>query len=321
MPITLSAIEWRSFFFFITLFLVSFVLLFFENQNVIFLALVAQLLGFFGLFRLAYFIDEVQSMPRFVSLPARLLFGLSEAEEQYKKQVLHRLQKTDIYIWLGVGFLYLIWLMICCFNVFSSSEISNLFERDVPVVPALSYINMYETLRGISFIGIIALISFLSLTYSQHQKFLKCGLIIFLPVFIMAYIFEMLNVQFVFTLPPFYTSLIQGIGLGKGALLFDAQPDIFITSPTSLFMRYIETGLVGVMCFYALFVPIIFMFFRALLRSTGQNYTALIGFIVLGLLFALDSFVVQPEYYKSLVLLGQAVVALCWGACLKPDKA
>jgi hypothetical protein len=311
----LPASEKRSFLLYLFIVCFSICCLFFGTVG---LSLVSVTLGFFGFFRLIYFLEgHIKNIPSFMTLPGKILFGLSEKESDYKKHILKRLQQKDILFWFICGVLYTGWVIFCGLNIKSHDDISIIFKKDLTVVMGLSYLNIYETFHGIVWICISGLILFLALTYSQSKSFLKNSFIFFLPLFVGLsfllgwYVFQKNN--FVFSFPPFYTGLIQGIGIGKADLIYTYQKDIFLYPPTDLFKRYIEVGLVGIILFFILFLIPFLMFLKNIIRQETHAFYSFCASLVLLSLVIIDSFVIDPVLLRPLQIIGLTLVGLVWG--------
>jgi len=306
-----SASEKRSFFLYLFVLIVCAVSVSFGQSG---FALCAVILAFFGLFRLAYLFEQhLKNFSHFLSLPSKILFGLSEKEEEHKKNILKTLQRKDIITFFGIGFLYVLWIIFCGLHVISQEEISNIFQKDIPNIPTFSYLNTYETVQGVVWIGIVALIIFSSISFSQSKFFLKIGMIIMMPIFLLLLCYVLWKADFIFSLPPLYTALMQGIGAGKADLLFSHQGDIFLYLPTGLFMRYIEVGLIGLMLFFAIFLIPAFYFLKNIVSASSTDFYFLSGLGVILCLFAVDCFLISPELILPLQMIGFSIVGMAWG--------
>lgn len=314
----LSAAEKRSFLLYILVILITSACSFFGTAG---LALAALTVGLFGAFRLTYFFEgHIKNIPPFLSLPARLLFGLVEKEQGYKKNILHRLIQKDIIIWFMIGLLYMGWIIFCGLYVIPHSDIAQIFEKDLPIIPALSYLNIYHTIEGIIWLSLIGLIIFLAFTYAQSEIILKFSFFFFIPLFGILFLFNLWHSYFIFSLPPLYTTLIQGIGAGKSDLIFTNQPDIFLYPPTEIFMRYIESGLIGIILFFGLFLVPTAAFIRKISYPKTSLFYPLCGFAILLCLFINDSFLIDPPILRPLQIVGLTLIGLAWGQ-KKLDKS
>lgn len=286
------------------------------------LALSALILGFFSFFRLTYLLEgQIRKMPIFSSLPSKILLGLGEKEESYKNNIFKTLQQKDVMSFSAIGFLYALWVIFCGVHRVSQEEVSNIFQKDIPAIPALSYLNIYETMQGVIELSIIGLLVLLSMTFSQSKIFLKIMITFSMPIFVMLLIYILLQSDFIFSMPPLYTALMQGIGAGKADILFSHQSDIFLYPPTELFMRYIEVGLIGLILFFSICVIPAFYFFKNIMLFGVIDFHVLSGFGVFLCLFAVDCFLINPELTHSLQIIGFSIVGLAWGSKITAENS
>jgi len=313
-----SATEKRFFFLYLFIICISAISVSFGQSG---LALSAVILGFFGFFRLTYLLEEqIKNMPSFLSLPSKILFGLSEKEESYKNNIFKVLQQRDVMGFFIISFFYMAWVIFCGVHMISQEKVSNIFQKDIPTIPALSYLNLYETMQGIIGFSMIGMVVLLSMTFSQSKIFLKIMVVFLMPIFLILLIYNFWQSDFIFSLPPLYTALMQGIGAGKAEILFTHQGDIFLYPPTELFMRYIEVGLIGLILFFALCVIPAFYFLKNIISPGVADFYLLSGFGVLLCLFAVDCFLIGPELTHSLQIIGFSIVGMAWGIKITPQN-
>lgn len=306
-----SASEKRSFFLYLFVLIICAISVSFGQSA---FSLCVVILGFFGLFRLAYlFENNLKKLSYFSSLPSKILFGLSENEEEHKKNILKTLRRKDIIMFFGIGFLYVLWVVFCGIHIIAQEEISSIFQKDIPNISAFSYLNVYETMRGVAWFGVLALIIFISISFSQSKLCLKTGIILMTPIFLLLLCYIIWKADFIFSLPPLYTALMHGIGAGKADLLFSHQANIFLYPPTELFMRYIEVGLIGLMLFFAIFLIPAFYFLKNILSAHAVDFYLLLGLGVIFSLFAVDCFLINPAPVRPLQMIGFLIVGMAWG--------
>lgn len=296
--------------------------LFLMNGKAEALSLCGVLIGFFGFFRLTFLLEEKGQEVSILTLPARLIFGLSASENQYKKTVWQCLQNKEVLIWFLIGFLYVSWLIYCSFTLsFSlSSEEPIFFVKNIPDGSIFSYLNIYEVVRGVLSASILGLVIFLSITYGVSVFFFKKTFFILFLLFIIAFGFIILKSDLIFSLPPFYTSLFQGVGFGKADLIFNNQPDIFIYPPTEIFKRYLEAGLIGIILFYAAQSVALYSFIHYFVTDNAPKLWAGCGLFCLFLIFIVDSFIIAPVALEPFKVLGFTLLGLCWGASISHHK-
>lgn len=308
-----SVLEKRNFFIFIMIAVLITVLFFIQGNHQIILSVSGLVLGFLGLFRLIYLIEEkMKNIPSILTLPARLLFGLDKSEEAYKEKIIKRFQFKEIIIWFLIGFFYVLWALYCSFREVSFEQITTLFQKDLPFISAFSYLNSYNVLLSLISICIFGITIFLSVSYTQNQKLIKNAvLFLFFIFFSMAFV-QFLQADFVNSLPPLYTALTQGIGWGKADLIFTYRPDIAVYPPTELFKRYIETGLIGAFLFYASFLPILISMVYGVMKRSRESIFSLVGLCVLLILFVTDSLIWPSFLTEPIKILGFVLIGLCW---------
>lgn len=324
-----SPSEKRSFLLFLGVFIVVFILLL-RGDNSNNYAVCAIIMGLFGFFRLSFLLEyKLKGAPGFLTLPSRLIFGLHHAEDQHKKDIWKRLQSKEVFIFMMCCALYATWLLWCSFSDLSfvkfSEEITIFFEKDVPALPVFSYLNIYIIMDHILFMILAIVIIFLSFSYGEGLSSFKyaCGFTLF--IFIGLFLWIAVTSDFILSLPPFYTSLIQGIGFGKADIIYQSQPDIFLYPLTGLFKNYLEGGLIGLSLFYTMFGLIFMQFVKSVSSINAvpfrHNLWGGVGLFCLFVMFIVNAVFITPPFIDAFNIMGLMVVGLCWGALLPVNKA
>ncbi len=318
MDIPPSSFEKRSFFIFIFLILFSSFLFILKNNNEFPLALSAFLLGMFGIFRFIYLMNEkIKNIPSFLTLPAKILFGLNEAESHYKKQIIKKISSKYVMIWVTLSFCFLAWGLFCSFHIINSEEIKLIFQKEFPVIRSFSYLNGYNILVSLLSFIMTGLIVLISVTYYQFIYRLKKIYFSLFLIFILLFVFLFLNSSFTFSAPPLYTALMKGIGWGKADLIFAYQPQTTIYPATPLFKRYIEMGLIGCFLLYGVMIPIIFSLLGTALKNIHDSLYMMVSLFCLLVFLVIDCLIISPFLSDSLKILGFVLIGLGWGLSLK----
>ena len=252
---------------------------------------VAILWGFLGFYRYLYLNSSNHiKIPKALTLPSRILFDLTQKQKHNIDSTIERLLQKDIIVTFICAAAYIVWGLYNSFHpleleLFKSFWLDKQqYKQDVAL--SVTPINNYAILEKISYYLTIMLIVFIGLTYSPQKKYLSALL---LPLTAL--------VAYVAIILPASTSLLEmnfthfkGIGWGQ----YDSFKFLSAEASTGkannnlysgFFKRYIETGLMGALGLYIIFMPIAFTLLKYI-----KKLQALVACILLVLITCLDIF-------------------------------
>ena len=277
--------------------------------------LMGMLWGTYGFFRLAYLSQNpLEPYPVILNLPAKILFGLSQKQEEQRQLSLRRLEKFDFMLWCLAAFLFVGWVLYCSFFPAEISIIKTVITKQEMLldVPIQSAGQTFSILKTLSLYGIVGCSIAMATSFAANEDSVKSALYSLFPAFIagVVFIFFFMPIANPAIFPNFM--LPKGGGLGAAQIMAALSPEIVVSSQTAMMERMIETGWIGGYGLYALFLPVFLMFLKALVIDR-QVLIPAIGLTTLAMTFLLDSFWLSSPVIQGLSLLGLGVVALSWG--------
>lgn len=309
--------ERRSFLFFLFLILVTAFVMGQGGLMTSALGVLGIVWGVFGFFRLIYLLqNNSQNTAHILNLPSRILFGMDAQALQRRDSVLARLTYGDVRFWFIGLAVFCLWALFCTLSPDNIPLVTQLHAKQNAVLGdgVLYYSNYYNITQSFTRYGIIAIIIFLSLSYSLSRTNIRWAYFTLVPLFFIGVVYVVFSLGWAgLPLLPVIDSF-KGGGIGQSFIVDILSRPLMEQFGTGLFRRYIELGWVGAYGVYMLFIPAFYMLLRMMfnpVRSTLKPFLALIIMLCLG---ALDIFWVFGDFPLALLVLGLPLIALCWGA-------
>ena len=295
------------------------------------LGLLSILWGFLGFYRYLYLNSANNiKIPKVLTLPSRILFDLTQDQKQAIDSTIQRLLQKDIIAFFLFTLVFIMWGIYCSLQPLELALFQSFWEDKKDFIPSILPTNHYAILEKISYSLIMILIVFIGLTYYiphyliryPPTKFLWALLLPLIALLI--YIF--INLPYSAALLQMNFSHFKGIGWGKfEAFQFLSNENADITDTQSgFFKRYIETGLVGALGLYIIFIPIILTLVRNFVKHSRTPH-ALSALILLITMAILDFFWLAHPFILSAQMLVLAYSALilrhfCSHSCFDHQK-
>lgn len=315
--------ESKSFLIFIIFILVTFLTVTFTKELHFALGILGVLWGAFGFFRLIHLSsNQYKNLPKIVSLPAQILFGLAQQQDKKITTILQRLAQADVILWVCGGVVFVLFALFCSFFPTEISVIKTLHLKQEILVdfPIQNQTDMFAVMEGLSFYGIAAIVIYCALSFSQSSTNIRWAIYSLLPVFIIAaiYIFAFLPVADVILWPDL--KVLKGGGLGQANIMDVLLPKMMGESGTGLTRRFTELGASGAYGVYILFIPAFVVLVRALFDRNNIFFKPLIGLSCLFLMAVLDALWISAPIIQGLMMMGLCLVSLCWGSVMSQKQ-
>lgn len=305
--------EKRNFLFFLLLLLATVILFSFAPSSPLVRGLLGLAWGFFGFCRLL-FLYHPERMPAILTLSSRILFGLEERQEEERAFILKRLGQSDVAFFFIAGGTYVLWALCSSFFPADITEIVKLHSKqeallEVPVKDVL----LHNIVMAVCFYAVIAIITFLALSFSYDRMMVKKTLYFLFPVFIIGSLFSFLILAKVSSVLWPDLSIMKGAGLGQAGLMLLLTPEMMEESGSFLIGRFIQTGAIGSIGLYVLIIPALFYLIKMLKEGTRTPIIPAIGLVTAALLALMDILLIYNNFSIGSFLLGWVIVVLCWG--------
>ncbi len=300
--------------FFLSLVFFTAFFLFKENLSEKYLGAITVLWSLFGFYRYSYLngLSNIK-LPKILTLPSRILFGLNRAKESQISNSIDGLLNINILLFFIFGLLFIFWGLYCTFYPSEISLIQLYWEGKKEVLQNINieHQSYFIILKKISYYFIIILMVFIGVTYSNQKYFQGYFKLFFIPFFIVM-IFSIIFFNSFFSISTYFDfSYLKGIGWGQFDIFKKLSPYEHTDLNSGFLKRYIETGLVGAYGLYIVFLPILLMVIK---RAFAQEHRLHFTFIIILLLFsfALDFFWLWHPLIGSFQFLILAYMACSW---------
>lgn len=273
--------------------------------------------GVFGFLRLVHLTShQYRDFPKIISLPSQILFGLARQQEERMELTIKRLGQPDAVFWMMGSLIFVIFAVFCSYFPTEISLIKTLqLKQEVVLdIPVHNYMDPFVVMKSLSYYGLIGIIVFSALSFSQSRTNIDWAMYSLLPVFMTAALFTL-----VFTAAaqnPLWPdlSVLKGGGLGQSDIMKNLAPEMMASSGTGLINRFTELGMAGAYGVYLLYIPAFGMMFKLLFDNRRTFFKPVIGILCLIFLVILDSFWISVPLIKGVMIIGLTLSALCWGS-------
>ncbi len=309
--------ERKSFLIFIVLVLFTALIVTLGQESYSALGPMGVLWGAFGFFRLIHLsASQYKNLPKILSLPSQILFGLAKKQEERISLTLKRLGRFDVVFWVfgSVAF-----VLLALFFSFSPSEISvvktlHLKQEVLVDFPIQNKTNLFAMMEGLSFYGIAGIIIYSALSFSQSHTNIRWAIYSIIPVFFVVSVFVLMFSSVAY--PTLWPALgvLAGGGLGQAHIMDLLLPKMMQGSGTGLLRRFSELGMIGAYGVYVLFLPAFITLMRTFFNRRRTFLKPLIGLLCFVFLAMLDIFWISAPIIHSVMIIGVMLSSLCWGA-------
>ena len=307
--------EKRDFLLFLMMIYISAIMLAYGVQLTLFYGILGMFWGIYGFFRLAYVSQNSQNpLPSYLSLPAKLLFGLGKIQEEKRQASFERLEKVDFIFWCLGAFSFVAWALYCSYFPAEISIVRKvIMQQEVLLnVPLQASGRTDGIIKTLSLYGMMGTIIFTAVSFAPSEKEIKSALYGLFPVFVIGIIWAFIFMPI--ANPVLFPSMAlpKGGGIGVADIIAILSPETTATSKTGMMGRMLESGWVGGYGLYALFViPVIYLL-KAIIIDR-RVVIPMMGLLALLLTLMLDLFWISYPVITGLIFIGLSIFALSWG--------
>ncbi len=275
------------------------------------IGLLSFLWGGFGFYRYYFLsVPEYTKLPKALSLPSRILFGLKQENKKYINKSIERLLDLNLILFFFFGMLFVLWGLYCTLYPSEISLIQSYWagKEDIFKITNLESQNYFIILNYFSYYFIVSLMILIGTTYTQ-ENFLSSRFHFLIFCFFILIGIVIISFNSPISIDSYFNfSYLKGIGWGKFGVFITLLPEQDLKLESGFLRRYVETGLVGAYGLYVVFLPILLVLVR---RASQWQYKFMIIMTLL-LLFALDFFCLWHSVISSFQVFVLAYIASFW---------
>lgn len=315
--------EKRDFLLFLMMIYISAILISYGAQLALLYGLLGMFWGIYGFFRLAYVSQNpLESLPAFLNLPAKILFGLGKKQNENRLLSFARLEKIDFILWCLGAFAFVAWALYCSYYPSHISIVRKvMMQQEVLLnVPLQQSGRTDAIIKTLSLYGMTGTIIFAAVSFAPSVKEIKSALYGLFPIFVVGIIlaFFFMPIANPALLPSL--TLPKGGGIGVADIIAILSPETAVASKTGMMGRMLESGWVGGYGLYALFALPAIVLLKAFIIDHKVTIPV-IGLLALSLTFLLDLFWISSPVISGLSFIGLSIFALSWGLSGLPSSA